>query len=203
MSNKMKKGEKVNGKVLIVGIDIGKNSNTGYWRYPNGPESKVFSFCNNKSGYESLMLRIYAAGKIKNAEEVIVGFESTGSYCIPLAHYLQNQPIKLVQVNPMHTKRWKDVADNSRTKSDKKDPKIIADLIEMKRYLSVIIPRGASAHLRHLMHARERLLTKKNMSMSQLHDLVFILFPEFLKVMNGLKSKSAFYLLGHYPLPDI
>jgi len=40
--NKGKKDQIINGKVLIVAVDIGSIRNTGYWRYSGGPESKVF-----------------------------------------------------------------------------------------------------------------------------------------------------------------
>ncbi|MFC1724208.1 IS110 family transposase, partial [candidate division KSB1 bacterium] len=199
--NNVRKKTKVNGNVLIVAVDIGKNTNTGYWRYPGGPEGKVFTFSNNRSGFELLMKNICSARRVQDAKEVLVGFESTGIYGLPLAHYLRNQRLTVVQVNPMHTKRYKEVAGNNRTKSDKKDPLIIADLIEMSRYLSVILPKGAPAHLRNLMQRRERILVKKNMSTNQLQDLMFFIFPEFLHVMKGIRSKSAKYFIEHYPFP--
>ena len=37
--------------------------------------------------------------------EVMVGYESTGPYAEPLVHYLTDKPVRIVQVNPMHTKR--------------------------------------------------------------------------------------------------
>ena len=40
-----------------------------------------------------------------SAQEITVGFESTGPYGEPLFHYLKDKPVKLVQINPMHTKR--------------------------------------------------------------------------------------------------
>ena len=199
--NNVKNSYNVNGKVLIVAIDIGKSTNTGYWRYPGGEDSKVFSFSNTRSGFEFLMMRVCSARRIHDAREVIVGFESTGMYGLPLAHYLRNQRVRLVQVNPMHTKKYKDIPGNNRTKSDKKDPLIIADLIEMSRYLSFILPRGASAQLRHLMQRRERVLVKRGMSMNQLHALLFLVFPEFLKIMKGIRSKSSFHLIEYYPFP--
>ena len=45
--------------------------------------------------------------------EVIVGYESTGPYGEPFLHYLVKKDVKMVQVNPMHTKRVKEINDNS------------------------------------------------------------------------------------------
>ena len=49
------------------------------------------------------------AQKANHLEEIVVGFESTGSYGEPLQHFLMKRPVKLVQVNPLHTKKLKEV----------------------------------------------------------------------------------------------
>jgi len=48
--------------------------------------------------------------------------------------------MRLVLVNPVHIKRIKKIQDNSPNKTDKKDPRVIADLIELGCVLSVIFP---------------------------------------------------------------
>ena len=70
--------------------------------------------------------------------EVVVGYESTGPYAEPLVHYLRSKPVKIVQVNPMHTKRMKEVNDNSPLKTDDKDPRVIADIIRLGHALTVV-----------------------------------------------------------------
>lgn len=135
-------------------------------------------------------------------EEVVVGFESTGVYAEPLLHYLRKRGVRLVQVNPMHTKRLKELQGNSPSKTDHKDPRVIADIIELGHALTVVIPDGASAELRRLTLARERATQRRTGILNQLHDLVFLIFPEFLDVMNGVKSKSSQYLLEYYPTPQ-
>jgi len=52
---------------------------------------------------------------------VIVGMEPTGHYWKPLASYLLKNKVNVIIVNPYHTKRAKELDDNSQTKSDKKD----------------------------------------------------------------------------------
>jgi transposase len=131
-----------------------------------------------------------------------MGFESTGAYGEPLVHYLRQKPVKLVQVNPMHTKRMKELQGNSPGKTDRKDPKVIADIIGLSHALSVVIPEGAAAELRRLTLARERTIQRRTALYNQVQDLVFILFPEFLQVMSDVKTQSARYLLRHYPTPQ-
>lgn len=197
-----KKLKVVNSQTLIVAIDIGKTTNTGYCRCPSGKDIKPFEFSNNAEGFRKLWDCICWMKRSHHLEEVVVGFESTGAYGEPLGHYLKDKAVRLVQVNPMHTKRMKDLQGNSPGKTDRKDPKVIADIIGLGHALSVVIPDGAPAELRRLTLARERCLQRRTALYNQLQDLVFILFPEFLQVMKDVKTKTAQYLLRHYPTPQ-
>jgi len=197
-----KKQRIVNDKTLIVAIDIGKGTDMGYCRCPSGKDIKPFEFTNNFEGFRKLWDRICWEKTSNHLEEVVVGFESTGAYGEPLVHYLRQKPVKLVQVNPMHTKRMKELQGNSPEKTDRKDPKVIADIISLGHALSVVIPEGAAAELRRLTLARERTIQRRTALYNQVQDLVFIVFPEFLQVMRDVKTKSARYLLRHYPTPQ-
>jgi len=197
-----KKQRIVNDRTLIVAIDIGKTTDTGYCRCPSGQEMKPFEFSNNAEGFRKLWDRMCWMKMSHHLEEVVVGFESTGAYGEPLVHYLRQKPVKLVQVNPMHTKRMKELQGNSPGKTDRKDPKVIADIIGLGHALSVVIPEGAAAELRRLTLARERSIQRRTALYNQLQDLVFILFPEFLQVMKDVKTQTAQYLLRHYPTPQ-
>jgi transposase len=198
---KARKRQIVNEETLIVAVDIGKTANTGYCRSSDGKEIKPFEFSNNLEGFERFWDRICWAKTANHLEQIVVGFESTGSYGEPLVHYLMTKPVRLVQVNPMHTKRVKDLEGNSPGKTDRKDPRVIADIIELGHALSVVIPQGVVAELRRLTHARQRAVERKTVVLNQLQDLVFILFPEFLSVMNGVGGRTARYLLQHHPSP--
>ena len=197
-----KKLKRVNEKTLLVTVDVSKMKHTGYCRCPNGTDIKPFEFFNNGRGFQEFWDRVCHMKKIHNLEEVVVGFESTGPYAEPLLHFLQKRNVRLVQVNPMHTKRLKELQGNSPGKTDRKDPKVIADIIELGHALTVIIPEGTVAELRRLTQARERSIQRRSILLNQLHDLVFLVFPEFLEVMKDMSIKSAQYLLKNYPKPQ-
>lgn len=197
-----RKLKKVNPKSLIATVDIGKNMMMGYWRCPDGTEGKPFEFFNNGRGFNKFWGKISHAQKTHELENIVVGFESTGSYGAPMAHYLRKRKIELVQVNPMHTKRLKELQGNSPLKSDKKDPKVIADIIELGHALTLVAPEGAAAELRSLTNARERSIVKRTALFNQLQDNIFLIFPEFLQVMKDIKTKSAQYLLKWAPTPQ-
>ena len=197
-----KRLKKVNEKTLIATVDIGKTTNTGYGRCPNRTEIKPFEFSNDGQGFKKFWKRLVEAKEANHLEEIVVGFESTGSYGQPLQHFLMKRSVSMVQVNPMHTKRVKELQGNSPGKTDQKDPRVIADIIELGHALTVVIPQGAAAELRRLTQARERAIQRRTALFNQIQDLAFIVFPEFLQIMKNIKTRSAQFLLRHYPCPE-
>lgn len=200
--SRTRKTKNINEKTLIATVDIGKRLNMGYCRCPDGKEIEPFEFFNNGRGFNEFWRCICKIMKNSHLEDVIVGFESTGPYGEPLTHYLRKRRVDLVQVNPMHSKRLKELQGNSPNKTDKKDPKVIADIIELGHALTLIVPEGTAAELRRLTQARERSINIRTALWNQLQGLVFVLFPEFCQVMKDVKTKSAQYLLKHYPTPE-
>jgi transposase len=185
-----------------VTADIGKDKHFGYWRCPDGTDVKPFAVPNNSAGFGEFWERVSRAQKLHNLDGIIFGFESTGPYAEPLAHFMRARGAELVQVNPLHTKRFKEVTDNSPNKTDQKDPKVIADIIAMGRFLTVVIPEGPAAELRRLSQARERSTRRHTALANQIQCLMASIFPEFLQVMKGVTSASARYLLKHHLTPQ-
>lgn len=199
---KTKKLKTVNPRMLIASFDASKDKHTGYFRFPDGTDMKPFDFRNDSRGFDEFWSRATnAMKKSHDLEEIVVGFESTGPYAEPFVHYLQNKGARVVQVNPMHTKRLKELTGNSPSKTDYKDPKIIADIMGLGHALTVIVPSGVAANLRRFTHARERAMQRRTALVNQLHGLVFLIFPEFQQVIKDIKSKTAQYMLKHHPTP--
>jgi transposase len=186
----------------MVTSDMGKDKHFGYWRCPDGTDVKPIAIENNGAGFWEFWERVSRAQKLHNLDSILFGYESTGPYGEPLAHFMRARGAELVQINPMHTKRFKEVTDNSPNKTDQKDPKVIADIIAMGRFLTVVIPEGPAAELRRLSQARERSTRRHTALANQIQCLLASIFPEFLQVMKGVTSASAKYLLKHYPTPQ-
>jgi len=183
---------------LIVAVDIGAANNTGYCTTLDGRSTKSFRFDNTKEGFEKFWWMAVASKNRFGCDEVLVGYESTGPYAEPLVHYLAKKQVKIVQVNPMHTKKMKEVNDNSPLKTDDKDPRVIADIIRLGRALTIVVPEGDAASLRRLNNARERHVGEQTALLNQLQQLVFLIFPEFKTVLKNMKSKTAQYILKRY-----
>lgn len=107
---------------LMATVDIGMASNTGHCTTGDGRDTKPFKFNSTKEGLDKFWDMIAINKNRFVCSEVIVGYESTGPCAEPLVHHLMNKPVKIVQVNPMHTQRMKEVNDNSPLKTDDKDP---------------------------------------------------------------------------------
>jgi transposase len=187
---------------LIATVDIGVASNTGYCTTLDGRDTKCFRFDNKKEGFDKFWSMIMASKNRFGCDEVLIGYESTGPYAEPLVHYLANKQVKIVQVNPMHTKKMKEVNDNSPLKTDDKDPRVLADIIRLGRALTVVVPEGDAAYLRRLNNARERHVGEQTALLNQLQQLVFLIFPEFKTVLKNMKGKTAQHILKRYSTPE-
>jgi transposase len=197
-----KRAKMVREGTLIATVDIGVASNTGYCTTLDGRSTKSFRFDNTKEGFEKFWHMTEASKNRFGCDEVLVGYESTGPYAEPLVHYLANKQVEIVQVNPMHTKKMKEVNDNSPLKTDDKDPRVIADIIRLGRALTLVVPEGEAAYLRRLNNARERHVGEQTALLNQLQQLVFLIFPEFKTVLKNMKGKTAQYLLKKYSTPE-
>ena len=192
----------LNDKTLLVTADVGKYFNYCYARTPKGEELEPFKFHNTGLGYIMVYEIIELFRKKHHLDRIVFGIESTGNYGEPLIHYMVNRGIQMVQVNPFHTKKVKEMRGNSPNKNDKKDPKVIADIIALHNGLTVVIPRGAAAELDRLVHLREILLEDRKRAYNQLESAIVPIFPEFLHIFKDLQIKTVEHLLKYYPLPE-
>jgi len=192
----------LNDKTLLVTADIGKYISYCYARTPKGEELEPFKFHNSGLGLQMIYGIIELFRKKNNLYRIVFGIESTGNYGEPLIHYMINRGIQMVQVNPLHTKKVKEMIGNSPNKNDKKDPKVIADIIALHNGLSIVIPRGAAAELDRLVHLREILLEDKKRAYNQLESAIVPVFPEFLHTFKDLQIKTVEHLLKCYPFPE-
>lgn len=196
--NKTEKVKIINEKTLIVALDIGKKVHYGYFRTPKNQDIKPFPFYNTGQSFNKFWKKLCRFKEEHMLDEVVIGFESTGPYAEPISNYLRKKSVKLVQVNPMHTKRIKELTGNSPNKTDKKDPRVIADVISLGHALTVVVPEGAAAQLRRLTHARERAIGRRTAMNNQLQDLVFVIFPELVSIIKP-STKTGMYLIKNYP----
>lgn len=198
-----KKIAQVTESTLVVGVDIG--SQTNYARVFNwrGQElsRKVFRFSNSLEGFLSFGEFMEQHRSANNADQIIVGCEPTGHYWFNLAYYLQEQEINLALVNPYHVKQIKELDDNSPKKTDFKDPKTIAKLVVDGRYSYPYLPKGIYADLREAVSSRDRIVKELNACTNRIKRWLQMYFPEYLKAYKTFSAESGLLVLEAAPLP--
>lgn len=198
-----KKQDMVTAQTLIVGVDIAKEVQWARFCDQRGREvCKALRFENTTNGFESLSKQIEKLRTEKALFSVLVGMESTGHYQKTLIHYLKGRGYTVVLVNPHHTRRAKELDDNSQTKHDQKDALTIARLVKDGRFYECYQPEGCWAELRVLSSTRLDIKRQENACKNRIHAVIDEYFPEFTTVFKyPLKGKTALHLLKACPFP--
>ncbi|SHK23204.1 Transposase [Geosporobacter subterraneus DSM 17957] len=193
----------ITDKTLVIGVDIAKKIHYARafdWR---GIElDRTISFKANSTGFSEFMEWAKKTAEKNGKDKIIVGNEPTGHYWYTFAQALLVEGIMVVQVNPYHVKKAKELDDNSPSKSDRKDPKTIAMLVKDGRYQIPYIPTGKYAELRKANNLREEWLKKMWSIKNKMQRWLDTYFPEFLKVFSDWEGKAAIMTLERMCLPS-
>lgn len=199
MSSKAERCSVIKPRTLVVGIDVAKRRHTAAIQFPDGEVQKPFSFSNDRVGFTKLVERATNEGERSGCSSILFALESSGHYGHALKHYLDDRGSLVAGVNPAHTKKMKELADNSPEKSDPKDAKIVADLAARGRCWSLMIPRGVYAELRRLGKLREQLVVERTRLLNRYKGLVDLVFPELESLVSDVACSSMRCLMAAYP----
>ena len=191
-------------KTLIIGIDVGSETHFARafsWR---GYEysRKPLEFSNTEEGFATLLSWIDELKKKHSMEKVIPGMEPTGHYWFNLGRFLQDHGMRPVHVNPHHVKRSKELDDNNPSKNDRKDPKVIAGLVNEGRYLYPYIPDGIYAEIRVLSGLRGAAQSELTRIKNRFARWISIYFPNYKDVYGNVEAVSGLMILKAAPLPE-
>ena len=195
--------EAVTYTTLIVGVDIAKHLQWARFVDCRGIEKdKAIKFENNKDGFEAILARIQRICKDSGFHKVMVGMEPTGHYWKNFANWLMKQGITVILVNPYHTKKSKELDDNSQTKSDIKDALTIARLVKDGRYFETYLPHDIYAELRVLSTTRISVLKRRSAIKNTATAVLDEYFPEYVKTFKiPLEGKASLHILKTCPFP--
>ncbi|MFT4417319.1 IS110 family transposase [Fredinandcohnia humi] len=200
--NQNNKIAQITSQTLIIGVDIAKFKHVARAQDYRGIEFGTPCFFENtKDGFSAFIDWTNHLKQEQGMEKVIVGMEPTGHYWLNLAHILKENGIKFVAVNPLHVKKSKELDDNSPTKNDVKDAKVIAQLVKDGRYAEPTIPQGVYAELRVAKKIRDLLTDDLQTVQGQIHNWIDRYFPEFLTVFKKWEGKAALQFLKLFALP--
>ena len=203
-STQNKKINQVKETTMVVGIDVGSVKH--YFRAFNwrGIEltKKPIPFSNSMEGFTAFSAEVVRLMEQNGLEEAMVGFEPTGHYWFNLGQFLSGKNIKFVMVNPLHVNKTKELDDNSPSKNDCKDPRVIANLVREGRYFFTYMPTGVFAELRNASNRRfvltEELIRTKN----RLQKWIAVYFPEYKGIYTHIDAKGGMLVLKTAPTPE-
>ena len=192
------------GGTLIIGIDIAKEFHVARAQDTRGVEfGKSIKFDNSLAGYLELESWIKEIKLVEDKDHVIIGMEPTGHYWLNIARYLKDKnEYTVVTVNPMHVKKIKELDDNNQTKTDKKDAKIIAQLVKDARYSTPNLLEGDYEELRNAKNLRQVVVKDLNRTKNQIHNWLDRYFPEYKEAYVNWSSKSFIKIIKAYTFPS-
>lgn len=194
---------RITERTLVVGADIAKKIHVARAVDFRGIElGKDCVFHNDREGLTKLAAWMKGLQVAHQKTDIVFGIEPTGHYWFPLAAFLEAHDIKVVIVNPHHVNKSKELEDNSPTKSDYKDAKVIADLIRNGKYSEPKLPTMEYAELRILMNFREKVMVSLNQVKARVHNWIDRYFPEYLSVFKDWEGKASLMTMREFPTPE-
>lgn len=189
-------------ETLIIGIDIAKHKHVARAQDFRGIQfGKPLYFENSSEGFQIFAIWMNDLTLQHDKSDVIIGMEPTGHYWLPLAYWLMEKQLKVVVVNPAHVKKSKELDDNSPTKNDVKDARVISRLIQDGRYSEPHLPEGIYAELREGMNMYEQLMKDLQAVQGRVHQWIDRYFPEYITVFANWEGKASIQVLkmGLFP----
>lgn len=189
---------------MVIGVDVGSENHYARAFTNRGIElsRKPFKFKNDESGFETFENWAVTLMNKNEMKVLMVGMEPTGHYWYSLANYAGKHGMVVVQVNPAAVKKSKELDDNNPVKSDRKDPKVIAGLVNDGRYSFPYLPEGIYAELRELSNQRLRANEELTRAKNRFARWIVIYFPEYKGFSKELDNVSGAMILKVYPLPE-
>ena len=204
---KFKKNDKlsfISDDMLILGCDIGSEKHYVRAIDTRGRElsRKALAFDNNAEGFQKAHDWAVQLAASNDKKQIVLGLEPTGHYWFCLAAWMVSNRISVVQVNPYAVKQTKELEDNSQQKDDRKDPKLIANLVKDGNYGMPYLPEKVYAELRRLSMFREQLMEDRNRNMNRLHREMKIYFPEYKDAFGKVDGAFCMEVLKEAPFPE-
>jgi len=183
--------------MFLLGIDIAKLNHVASCIDSSSNEVifSNFKFKNDFKGFNSLLDKI----RTFNAENLIIGMESTSHYGENLINFLFKQHFKVALINPLQTSHLRK-ANIRDAKNDNLDSLNIAKALSFAK-LNFISKKNIDCFsLKKLTRFRSNLIKQRSKTKIQLTSLLDLLFPELQYLFKSkIHSRAIYSLLKKYP----
>lgn len=185
-----------------VGMDTAKTFHVLVALSPDGRRSKPFKVVVNRAGFEAADAHLQALFPGIPREQMLVGLEFAGHHGFTFARFLADRGYPLVSVLPVHTKRSKELEDNSPNKTDAKDAGQICRLVSLGVFVRFPFLTSPYLELRLLTTHRYRLTVEETRFKNRLQGLLDLAWPEFMAQFANLRKPTPRAILERWPLPQ-
>jgi transposase len=185
-----------------VGVDTAKTFHVLVARGPDGRRTKPLKVLVSRVGFEAAEAQLRILFPDLAPARMLVGLEFAGHHGFTFAHFLAHRGYPLVTVLPVHTKRTKELEDNSPLKTDAKDAALICKLVGDGTFVRFPFLQSPYLELRLLTTQRYRLTVEATRFKNRLQGLLDLAWPEFMGQFASLRKATPLAILERWPLPQ-
>lgn len=190
--------------MILVGIDIGKNSHffTVIHKETGEVLSKPSKITNDQDGFNNLLFCL----KSYPEKDVMIGMEDTGHYHFPLLKFLLDKKYSVALINPVITDLTRK-ANGGISKTDKLDTVTICDVLasnkkDKKPFRIFKVDRFDLYEQRSLTRHHHNLKEELNIYTNRLQKCIDIVFPEYNSLFSTKYGIVYMNILKSYGSPD-
>lgn len=191
----------IQSELVVIGIDVAKRKLTARALGGDGRVGSLCRFGCTVEGFEKLQRYADSWTERFGAEGFVVAMEPTGHYGEPLAVWLVARGVKVYAVQPLKTRRAKELYDGTWRKTDDKDALVVADLCRRGFGKPWRVLTGPFARLRVLARRREQLVKRRRGLVNRLHRHRDVVFPELGRLFRKLTGKTSLWVLRYAATP--
>jgi transposase len=183
-----------------VGVDTGKKHHVLVARGPDGVAHDPITVPVSRHGFERSLERLYAQFPDMPHDLYIFGVEFAGHHGFTYANFLRAQAHEVVSVLPAHTKKAKELDDNSPNKSDEIDAALISRLTGEGRFVPFPFLSEDLARLKLLVTQRHRLTVEATRYKNRLQGMLDLAWPELSATFSSIDKRTPIAILRRWPL---
>ena len=186
--------------MYFVGIDISKYKHDCFITTETGEViEENLSFTNTNEGFTQLLNLLKS---LDDSKQIRIGFEATGHYGMNLKLFLEKNGYSFMEFNPNLVKQFIKSQTLRKTKTDKKDAIWITKYLISVDYKPHPQQFYHKFTLKSLSRKRDKLVFQRSYYLTQITNILDLIFPEFKPLFDNKFSVTSLYILSKYKTVD-
>jgi len=183
---------------FFVGIDVGKwNHHAAFLDSSGIHAAPDLAFTNTSEGFQLLLSSLNSFDKTNT----VIGLEATGHYWLALFSFLVDNFWTVKVINPIQSDALRNI-NIRKTKTDRKDSALIADVLRFGRYTETVLPDEPILQLREISRCRTGLVESSGNLKRKILGILDRIFPEFASCFSTIFGTAPTELLQEFADPE-